>query len=87
MTMGIAPCQERETFWQAPQSSLSSDPTATVPVFLAGRMASTKQNIWVLWRWGGNGSQAQLHEAQMAVSRQKGQRKALSPSWTDASET
>lgn len=38
---------------QTPQSSLSSDPTASVPVFLAGRMASTKQNLRKIWSWGG----------------------------------
>lgn len=54
MTMGIAPCQEQETFWQAPQSSLSSDPTASVPVFRTGRMASTKQNVWEIWSWEGS---------------------------------
>lgn len=51
--MGIAPRQEQETLWQAAQSSLSSDPTASVPVFLAGRMASAKQNLWEIWSWGG----------------------------------
>ena len=55
MTMGIAPRQEPETFWQAPQSSSSSDPTAAVPVLLAGRMASSKQNLWEIGSWGYGG--------------------------------
>lgn len=50
MTMGIAPLQEPETCWLALRSSLSSDPTASVPVVLAGRMASTKQAMWELGR-------------------------------------
>lgn len=42
MTMGIAPPQEQTRFVRLCRT-LSSDPTASVPVSLAGKMASTER--------------------------------------------
>lgn len=66
----------------ADSSELSSDLTASVPVLLAGRMASRhlQSPIDGKSRAGeGLWSEAQLREAQMAVPRQKGEHSVVFP--------
>lgn len=62
----------------ADSSELSSDPTASLPVLLTGRMNLQSQICGKSGVGEGLWSEAQLQEAQMAVPRQKGQSSVVS---------